>query len=149
MVTPRQYHTATRLLDGRVLVAGGADATDLVAEAELFDPKTDSWTATGRMNAARYGHTATLLEDGTVLVAGGIGYTGVVLASAELYDPESGTWTPVASMSEARTAHAAVLLTDATVLVAGGSTSNTSGGEVASTEVFDPESGSGLRPGRC
>jgi len=50
--------------------------------AELYDPATETSTATGSLNTGRYWHTATLLLNGKVLVAGGRGN----IASAELYD---------------------------------------------------------------
>ena len=69
---PRFKHTATLLTNGRVLIAGGTagDAQGL-ATAELFDPETGTWSATGNMSAARVLHSATLLPNGLVLVAGG------------------------------------------------------------------------------
>jgi hypothetical protein len=80
-----------------VLVAGGYNAGTL-ASAELYNPATGVWSATGNLNTARYRHTATLLPDGRVLVAAG--YNAGVLASAELYDRGLGflpAWRPVVS----------------------------------------------------
>ena len=95
MIEARSNFTATLLLDGKVLVAGGTTAqTGSTASAELYDPGSGTWSATGSMHGARDGHTATLLQDGTVLVAGGSdGAAGDEPAHAELYDPSSGTWT--------------------------------------------------------
>jgi len=51
MAEARLFHTATLLLDGRVLVAGSGPY--LLASAELYDPGSGSWTATGSMVLAR------------------------------------------------------------------------------------------------
>ena len=89
--TARQFHPATLLPDGKVLVAGGYNFTDgWLASAELYDPATGTWTATGSLANARSYHTATLLPNGKVLAAAGGNNSGY-LASAELYDPASGT----------------------------------------------------------
>jgi hypothetical protein len=88
LATGRSAHTATVLQNGKVLVAGGSGNT-LLASAELYDPATGNWTATGSLQA-RDSHTATLLLDGRVLAAGGADYNGFPIASAELYD--SSNW---------------------------------------------------------
>ena len=65
--------TATLLPNGKVLVAGGCSDDGTLASAELYDPASGTWTATGSLATARNLHTATLLPNGKVLVAGGSG----------------------------------------------------------------------------
>lgn len=150
MIEARVQFTATRLLDGRVLVTGGERGFDAVpralASAELYDPATGTWSATGSMLQARFRHTATLLPDGKVLVAGGsvnsiaeLG-SGCCLATAEIYDPATGTWTAARNLISARTGHIAELLPDGMVLVAGGDAYRTGLSETPA-EVYDPATG--------
>lgn len=142
MGSARAGHTATVLPDGRVLVVGGGGEDDLLeggprsATAELYDPRTGEWTATGQMTEARNFFTATLLANGSVLVAGG----GANYVEAELYDPGAGTWTTTGSMKEGRKGHSATLLLDGTVLVAGGCACSEPP-PTASAERYDPTSG--------
>jgi hypothetical protein len=130
--------TATLLSDGRVLITGGMTGGGAVASAELYDPKTGTFSATGSMATSRYGHTATLLSDGRVLIAGGWNGGGNV-ASAELYDPKSGIFSSTGSMATARYGHTATLLSDGRVLIAGGV--NRYGGYASSVELYDPKTG--------
>jgi len=108
------------LPNGKVLVAGGFNGGAVLTSAELYDPVTRSWSATGTLNSARDAHTATLLSDGTVLVAGGQDSGLSPSISSELYDPASGTWSVTASLNIARQQHTATLLPNGTVLAAGG-----------------------------
>jgi hypothetical protein len=129
MVSPRLGHTATLLADGRVLMIGGARARDqILASAEIFDPRTGTFAATGSLATARYKHGAAPLADGRVLVAGGSDardWAGK-LASAEIYDPRSGTFAATGSLQSARfklSREAFTPLPNGRVLVAGGSPS--------------------------
>jgi hypothetical protein len=132
------FYTATLLENGKVLLAGGVSTTGplAIASAELYDPETETFTATGSLNVARYGHTSTLLGNGQVLITGGQTSASSFLSSAELYDPVTGTFTLTASLGVARGQHTATLLLDDTVLIAGG---QTTGGSIStSAEIFSP-----------
>ena len=97
----RYSHSATLLLDGKVLVVGGLDLpADMTTTAELYDPATKSWTYTGGDFGLRYQHSATLLPNGMVLVAGG--WIGLIsnTNTAELYDSTTETWTATGSLHE-------------------------------------------------
>jgi hypothetical protein len=141
----RQNQTATLLPNGTVLVAGGyAPDQSVRASAEIYNPASGTFTQTGSMADGRGDHTATLLNDGKVLIAGGhTGFPGGSLTTAELYDPANGTFARTGDMTEARGAQTATLLPDGTVLIAGGYTAFPFlGTTLASTEIYDPNTGS-------
>jgi N-acetylneuraminic acid mutarotase len=137
MTTARRGNTITLLTNGKVLVAGGwIKYTDTVhASAEIYDPATGSWSATGSMTTARRTNTATLLPNGKVLVAGGVDGKSVILASAEIYDPTTEVWTTTDSMTTGRAEPATILLSTGRVLVIGGWYS-INGDSLASAELF-------------
>ena len=125
-----------------LLVGDAAGTTD----AELFDPATGTFAATGSTSRSMMQPTATLLLDGRVLVVGDRERV------AEIYDPVTGTFSQTGPMSGPREAFTAALLQDGRVLIAGGWA--TIGTVVdgtffpseperlgSSVEIFDPSSG--------
>ena len=113
--------------------------------AELYDPASGSFLATGDPVEARLGHTSTLLDDGRVLIVGGVLAHPTRTAEAELYDPRTGRFTPTGALAAPRSEHAAVTLADGT----GGDhrrASRTSENVSPGVEVYDPATGT-FRPG--
>jgi hypothetical protein len=142
MATGRWWHTATLLPNGKVLIAGGYNNDHMyhfVSKAEVYDPATGLFSATGNLVAGRLLHTANLLASGKVLITGGYTYDGLnaLFNKAELYDPASGVFTAVGNMTGGRQYHTATLLPNGRVLIAGG------GGYYGndytnSAELYDP-----------
>ncbi|CAF4575521.1 unnamed protein product, partial [Rotaria sp. Silwood2] len=137
----RKFHTASVLVNGKVLVAGGyfydgRTYGQNLNSTELYDPTTGTWTMTGNMNIGRVDHTASVLINGQVLVTGGYIYDGYRyqdLYSAELYDPLTELWTKTNSMNVRREGHTASVLTSGKVLITGGYTGS---GISSSAELY-------------
>ena len=117
------FRSATLLTNGMVLVTGGEDRSgNILSSAELFNPASGTWTATGTMTKTREYHTATLLTNGQVLVVGGSG-TGTS-TNSELFNPATGKWTATAALNFYHYHHTATLLTNGQVLIVGGNLAN-------------------------
>jgi len=105
----RNYHTATLLPDGRILVAGGCLKFDFLngvcleatRSAVLFDPLSGRTSKPSKMTMPRAGATATPLPNGKILVAGGDLLHKFDLVTwtftAELFDPTTNKWSPAGS----------------------------------------------------
>jgi Domain of unknown function (DUF1929)/Bacterial Ig domain/Glyoxal oxidase N-terminus/Kelch motif len=88
------------LADGRVLVVGGFGGGNPIgiANAEIFDPANNSWTAVPNMSYRRWYPTATTLADGRILVTAGWQTTEHSNAGIpEIYDVSTNKWTQLTS----------------------------------------------------
>ena len=161
LAVARFYHSATALVDGRVLVAGGETGPGpRLTSAELFDPSkpaASAWSTTAPMLTAATMHAALRLPSGLVVITGGRDNNGDSNSTVQLYDPASNTWKVTADpLKEGRRCHTMTLLKNGKVLIAGG-IQGSSWGTVylPSLEIYDPTNGttkllaSTMHMGRC
>ena len=136
MTTSRAGHTAVLLPNGTVLIVGGATVIPpattptFLTSAEIYNPATGTFAATGSITFP-FGGTITLLNTGKVLVVGGTGAT----LSADLYDPATGTFTPTLGASNIPGGATATLLNNGMVLFTGGLSG---GNATGSAELYNP-----------
>jgi|AutmiccommuBRH23_1029490.scaffolds.fasta_scaffold00301_62 N-acetylneuraminic acid mutarotase len=125
MNAPRQFHTATLLPEGNVLIVAGQTSSIMVTDsAEIFNPITETFTSVGSLPVgARRDHTATRLPDGKVLIAGG--QTGITSPftytnTTAIFDPKLNTFSSGVAFTGTRGSHTATLLNNGKVLITGG-----------------------------
>ncbi len=148
----RRSHTATRLLDGRVLVVGGSQGGEggVLSSTELYDSKTDrprgAWTELEPLIYPRMGHAAALLANGIVLVAGGNGplrENRILDDRVELYDPTAdegrGVWREGRSLQIGQMKAHATPLPDGKILFTGYHFER----QTERGELYDPASDNG------
>ena len=127
LTRPRNLHVATRLQNGKVLIAGGNAALppagggvieqDLLVTAEIFDPETGISTPTGDLSASRSEDHGILLPDGRVLIIS----SSFGKLPIEMYDPHSGRFDAVADAPLTFGTSTATLLPNGEVFLIGGS----------------------------
>ncbi|AKU91911.1 Kelch repeat-containing protein [Vulgatibacter incomptus] len=141
---PRAGHTATRLKDGRVLIAGGFSSLDkagtgagYLSTAEIFDPVTGAISSAGTVVPHAFAQSV-LLRDGRVLIVGGTemkDQVEEVTDTASIFDPATGAWSQV-KLQNARKGHTVTLVAEnGPLLVVGGVGAD--GKVVETIEVFD------------
>ncbi len=140
MPKAHEYAAVVRLNNGNVLVAGGASSNKILASAELYHWRSNSWSSVPSMSEARIGASSQLLKNGYVLIFGGTGSNQKPLASAEIYDPNTNSWSNAAPMATPRTFATSVLLKDGDLFVTGGLDLNHN--PIASSEIYHPATNS-------
>ncbi|HEY1526434.1 MAG TPA: YDG domain-containing protein [Candidatus Angelobacter sp.] len=125
--TARGRHSATVVLDGFVVVAGGSNGQADLNSIEIYTPGTDAWAVSAAtLSTARNGHVATLLaKNNSVLISGGSS-NGTALQSAEIFQPWTGTVVSAGNMNAARVFGTGLSFgAEGLYLAAGGSDSKT------------------------
>jgi len=140
----RKGHQAILLgANDKVLLAGGVSDTQVARDdANVYDPKTNSWSKAGTMTTPRgYFAVAEMLPGGRVLAAGGWN-NGPAINGADVYDPATNTWTPVTPMTYKRDFHSLIRQPDGRILALGGIFSPPN-----VCEVYDPATNSWIPTG--
>ncbi len=142
MTSPRVSATANRLGDGRVLIAGGVDASaNSVASAELFDPRSGTFTPTvGAMSTARAFHSSVSLPDGCVMIAGGavvVGGHPTSTRTVDFYDPSTRQFRAEVPMLSPHDFATATLLDSGKVLIPAGIMEGATGVGFAALETAE------------
>jgi len=116
-------HTASVLLDGTVLAAGGEgnSCPDGTLGLAIFDLASKSFSAGMSLPKRRAGHSATTVNGGRVLFTGGEDPCDrkTLYDTAVVFDPATSSFSPENVMREPRVRHSATLLLDGKVLVVG------------------------------
>jgi WD40 repeat protein len=115
-VVPRDLQTLTLLADGTVLATGGQQGGVALSTAEIYDPKTNAWAATGAMAHPRLEHSAVRVKSGLVLVAG-----GEASGDVEAYDPTTRRFAIIGYLMQPRNAMCAVTQGDGALFLGGSS----------------------------
>lgn len=117
----RLLHTASAISNSRVLVVGGKNSAQSVADVEIYDARDGLWRGGASLHHARSSHTATVLPGRQeVLVIGGMSQDGDSIASVELYEVDRDIWRFGTPMPVPRENHTATLLHSGEVLITGG-----------------------------
>lgn len=117
--TNREFHTATLLTNGQVLVTGGDDGGAYLACTELCNPAHGNWTVVNPMNSPRSWFRASRLTNGQVLAVGGFDGSSI-LSSTETFNPLTTNWTLAGPMNSTRLDCSTTLLRSGEVLAVGG-----------------------------
>ena len=137
----RNTHTATRLPSGNVLIAGGTGSAGVLGSAEMYNPVTRTFSATGSLSP-RLSHRATILTNGKVLVSGGNNGT-TALSSTQIYNPDTSVFGAGPSLVQTRQWHNAAVLPNGRLLISGGNSSASGHWDIhtsflSSAELYDP-----------
>lgn len=129
----------TKLIDGQILISGGASSMEGRGGkgfngTKIYNPTTKKVIQGPNMILPREMHTSTLLKNGRVILIGGE-YNN----DSEMYDPITNKFSNASKLNIPRFEHSAILLKDGRVLVVGGIGYNKGKFDtLASAEIYNP-----------
>ena len=127
-------------------VAPELPVAPIFATAELYNPATNTWSATGSMAVPRFGASAVTLSDGRVLVVGqravespfyALNIDARAFTVAEIYDPKTGRFRLAGTLPTPMINSALVALADGGALLIGGHTNESPDVPIKTTLRFD------------
>lgn len=124
-----RYAMGSAVLNNKIYVIGGNNASGTVATVEEYDPSTDTWTTKPNMPTAR--GPATAVVNYKIYVIG-----GGDIKTVEEYDPVVNTWTTKNPMPTMRQPYVAAV--NNKIYAVGGY--NTITGSLSTNEEYDPAS---------
>jgi len=135
---PRFGHSATGMVGGLVVIAGGSTAGLLLSDSvEILNPSNmdqDVWTMAEPMPAPVERHAAIDLGNGNLLITGGWDGSKAMDHIWD-FDVNENMWNAISHLGEPRWGHSMVLLDDDTVLISGGV--GRDGFPITSVEKYD------------
>lgn len=134
MTTERGAHSMALLADGRVLITGGLvyykpslGEIGASAKAEIYNPKTNTFTKVSDMASPHAYHSNVLLNDGKVLIIDGF-------RPCEIFNPKTNSFFKISPLQIQRNGLSLIftnLMPDGNVLVIGG--------EKPEIELYNPK----------
>lgn len=134
---------ATLLNNRTILLSNGYSMFNKIGyNPQIFDPKTEKFKYTGKMNFYRLFSTSTLLTNGNVVVIGGtsVGFQQWYKGESEIYNPSTGIFHKAARIIPWRYWHSSILLPNGKVLIVGGYTGQDETlRKIKNADLYDPK----------
>lgn len=142
MITPRKFYSTVLLDNGEVLVTGGYNKKETTNQAELYNPKTKTFSQTSSMIYPRDFHTSLLLKNGNALILGGMRQiANEPTENVEIYDTKTQKFFQKGKIKYKNIQNKAILLPDGKVFILYSLIKTKSGKSTNLAEIYNPDNG--------
>lgn len=121
---------------GKIYDVGGYNGTGVIANANVYDPVTSSWSALANMPTALEKPVSAFIS-GKLYVADGWTSSGAASAQLAIYDPSTNTWTTGAANPAPEGGGGGVAVLNNKMYIIGGCPTGSSCGDTP-VEAYDP-----------